>query len=198
MNEGYLKILLTNLLLLGLASGSVIAQQSTKVQSLILEGSKLRINGTSNVNDFECIYEDPIRTDTLTYSVEFEETSVKLEGDDLTLKIESFDCGKRGINRDFRKTLKSDVYPNIDIELLSVVSQSNIPALANVATTLGGITKEYTVELKDYTFENGIATVSGTNTINMSDFNISPPTALFGLIKVKNQIEINFNLIIEQ
>lgn len=198
MNDGYLKILLTNLLLLGLASGSVIAQQSTKVQSLILEGSKLRINGTSNVNDFECIYEDPIRTDTLTYSVEFEETSVKLEGDDLTLKIESFDCGKRGINRDFRKTLKSDVYPNIDIELLSVVSQSNIPALANVATTLGGITKEYTVELKDYTFENGIATVSGTNTINMSDFNISPPTALFGLIKVKNQIEINFNLIIEQ
>ncbi len=197
MIDGNYKFLFVSFALLVFTSGEAFARQTTEVQSIILEGSKLRINGTSNVNDFECIYEAPIEKDTLNYSVQFEDTSASIKGDDLSLVIDSFNCGKRGINRDLRKTLKSDIYPSIDIELLSVVSQSNIPTLANVATTLGGITKEYTIELRDYSFEQGVVTVSGTNKINMTDFNIDPPSALFGLIKVSNQIEINFTLIIQ-
>lgn len=174
------------------------ARQINEVKSIILESSKLRINGTSNVNDFECIYEDEIETDTLTHSIQIQDTSIAVQGDDISLRVNSFNCGKRGINRDFRKTMKSDVYPNIDIELLSIVSPYGIPTLANVATTLGGVTKEYTIELYDYQIENGVAIVSGTNRINMSDFGINPPTALFGLVKVRDEIEIEFSLTVKQ
>ena len=199
MKDGKITILyLCTLSLFFVSPENVFARQSNEVKSLILEDSKLRINGTSNVNDFECIYEDEIEPDTLTHNIQVQDTSIAVLGDDISLKIDSFNCGKRGINKDFRKTLKSDVHPNIEIELLSIVSPNGVPTLANVATTLGGVTKEYTIELRDYKFQNNLVIVSGTNKINMTDFGISPPTALFGMIKVKDQISIDFTLSIKQ
>lgn len=198
MKDVKIVIFFMSALILFSGTENASARQINEVKSIILESSKLRINGTSNVNDFECIYEDEIETDTLTHSIQIQDTSIAVQGDDISLRVNSFNCGKRGINRDFRKTMKSDVYPNIDIELLSIVSPYGIPTLANVATTLGGVTKEYTIELYGYQIENGVAIVSGTNRINMSDFGINPPTALFGLVKVRDEIEIEFTLTVKQ
>ncbi|MEQ9266237.1 MAG: YceI family protein [Balneolaceae bacterium] len=169
-----------------------------EVESLILEGSKLRINGTSNVNDFECIYDDRFETDTLKHIVQVEEAIVVLDGDQLKLEIDSFDCGKRGINRDFRNTLKSKVYPNIQIELVKVVAQNEVPFEAEIMASLAGVTNRYILELVNLSIENEQTQFEGTLTLKMSDFNLSPPTALFGLIKVRDEIDVNFLLKIRQ
>ncbi|MFV1884432.1 MAG: YceI family protein [Balneola sp.] len=198
MKDGKFIILCICIFSMLVGARNTFARQTNEIKSIILEESKLRINGTSNLNDFECIYEDEIEPDTLTHNVEVRDTSIAVQGDDISLKIDSFNCGKRGINRDFRKTLKSDVYPNIEIELLSIVSPNGQPTLANIATTLGGVTREYTIVLRDYEFLDDLVIVSGTNEINMTDFGISPPTALFGMIKVKDQISIDFTLSIKR
>lgn len=179
-------------------SESSFAQKTMEVESLILEGSKLSINGTSNVNDFECIYDDRFETDTLKHIVQVEEAIVVLDGDQLKLEIDSFDCGKRGINRDFRNTLKSKVYPNIQIELVKVVAQNEIPFEAEIMASLAGVTNRYILELVNLSIENEQTQFEGTLTLKMSDFNLSPPTALFGLIKVRDEIDVNFLLKIRQ
>lgn len=174
------------------------AWQDGRVNSVIMDGSKLKINGTSNVTDFECIYDEKIEQDTLSHYVEFEDTFVAVGGDELRLEIDSFDCGKRGINRDFRKVLRSSEYPNIDIRLEKVYREEGKPVEADVAITLAGTTNQYRVRLHQVALEKSSATVGGSQIINMTDFGIEPPTALFGLIKVDNTLQINFTLRIKQ
>ncbi len=175
---------------------NAIAFQSDESGSVSLDGSKLTINGTSNVNDFRCIYDEDSASGTASneqYDA-IQNASTSTSEDVLVLVVDSFDCGKRGINRDFRNTLKSDIYPTIHVELIDVVRKNEIPAMAIVNISLVGITKEYSVELGEAYVEDGDTLVPGTQIINMSDFNIEPPRALFGLIKVRDELTIQFSL----
>lgn len=181
-------------LILFLFPMSIMSQERSSVQSVILNESKLRINGTSNVNDFECVYEEELESDTLFHQVELAEAFANIQGDRLELVVESFDCGKRGINRDFRNTLKSKQYPNIHIEVLQVTAQNGIPEWATIAIELAGVTNTYEVDLKDVSIDNGQIQVFGEQNLRMSDFGLKPPTALFGLIKVRDRLKISFTL----
>lgn len=193
------KLLCAILILSSLLFGSkVYAQENIPVQSILLEGSKLRINGTSNVNDFSCLYDEAFETDTLRHLIKVGEDLVEVGGDELDLKIDSFDCGKRGINRDFRNTLKSKEYPFIVVELISVQNENGIPSKADVNISLAGESKDYAVPLENISFDKGIFTVQGEQVLNMTDFNIDPPSALLGLIKVKDRLTIQFSLRIKQ
>jgi hypothetical protein len=178
---------------------SVYAQQTQQVNSVILDDSKLTINGTSNVNDFECIYDEEFEEDTLSHTINIDEAIAEVEGEQLVLVVDSFDCGKRGINRDFRNTLKSDVYPTIELDLKKVIRVPGEPISAEVDITLAGVTKSYLVEFGEVKFyEEGFVEVLGTQPVQMSDFGIEPPRALFGLIKVNDELDINFTLRIIQ
>ena len=181
-------------LILFLFPMSIMAQERSSVQSVILNESKLRINGTSNVNDFECVYEEELESDTLFHQVELAEAFANIQGDRLELVVESFDCGKRGINRDFRNTLKSKQYPNIHIEVLQVTAQNGIPEWATIAIELAGVTNTYEVDLKDVSVDDSLIQVLGEQNLRMSDFGLKPPTALFGLIKVRDRLKISFTL----
>lgn len=175
------------------------AQQREQINTVILDDSKLTINGTSNVNDFECVYEEEFQEDTLQHTVAIDEAIAEVDGEQLILTIDSFDCGKRGINRDFRNTLKSDLYPTIQLDLKKVVQQDAERITAEVDITLAGVTRTYMVNFEEITYhEEGFLEVTGTQPVNMSDFGLNPPRALFGLIKVNDELDINFTLRIIQ
>ena len=172
-------------------------QQEVSIQTVVLNESKLRINGTSNVTDFECKYNNDFEVDTLSHHLEITEDSVLVSGDDLPLIIDSFDCGKRAINKDFKSTLKSKEYPNIDIKLLEVYSENGRPKRASVAISLGGATQQYLVSLTEEIMGNEVVAISGTQKLKLSDFNLEPPRALFGLIKVRDELDVSFELLVK-
>lgn len=185
-----------------ITSASVLdvqAQQREQVNTVILDDSKLTINGTSNVNDFECVYEEKFEQDTLQHTIDIDEAIAEVDGEQLILVVDSFDCGKRGINKDFRNTLKSDVYPTIELDLKKVIQQDPELITAEVDITLAGVTQTYQVNFEDIVFyEEGFIEVQGTQPVKMTDFGIKPPRALFGLIKVNDELDINFTLRIIQ
>ena len=172
----------------------VYAYQGSESESVLLDGSKLTINGTSNVTDFECVYNEDLDEPETTTEAEIQQATATSAGGELILVVDSFDCGKKGINKDFRSTLKSDVYPTIHVELLEVITQDNIPTIAVVNISIVGITKEYGVELGEAYVEDGVTMVRGSQALKMTDFNIDPPRALFGLVKVDDELKINFTL----
>lgn len=162
--------------------------------------SNLSINGTSNVNDFSCGLEQEFSSDTLSFSYQFEHNRVLIDGNTLYLNADEFDCGKRGINRDFRKTLKVNEYPHIKITLkeLFVEDAVALPDEALVSIEIAGTARDYIVPLAEIeNFENSIR-VSGEKALNISDFELEPPSALFGLVKVRDELKIEFNLLISQ
>ncbi len=172
-------------------------QQEVSIQTVVLNESKLRINGTSNVTDFECKYANSFELDTLSHQLEISKDSILVSGDNLPLTIDSFDCGKRAINRDFKSTLKSKEYPNIDISLLEVFSENDIPTSASIAISLGGTTQKYLVSLTEEVMDDKVVSISGTQKLKLSDFNLEPPRALFGLIKVRDELVVTFELLVK-
>jgi len=178
-------------------SEKINAQEIVPVKSTILNESKLSILGTSNVTDFECLYDDDFRIDTLSHSLTLDQELIKVSGDSLKLKIENFDCGKRGINKDFRNSLKSNDYPSIDISLISFKQSNKLLKEVNVVISLAGSEKIFELEFTSSYLENEIIKIEGEQKLKMSDFNLDPPRALLGLIKVRDELTIKFELLLK-
>lgn len=161
--------------------------------------SKLSINGTSNVSDFRCQSEHELQQDSLQFNYHFDEDTINVDGVSLSLEIDQFDCGKRGINRDFRSTLKYKEYPFINITLNELVLEEAtdiVPTQANVTISIAGNARDYTVPLTAFSSSEDRIIVGGTKTLYMSDFGLTPPSPLFGLVQVSDQLDITFDLVI--
>ena len=176
----------------------VQAQQRSVHQFEIRQGSSLSITGDTNITDFSCGYDlsllDPY------YEVNYLEKEGVLSFRNTILKLRNigFDCGSRGINKDFHALLQSDQYPVIGLELLTVEIQDQNTALAKVAIRIAGQVREYLIpvqlfpELAQHNEQS--LQIAGQLELNISDYGLQPPKKLFGIIVVKDDIQINFNL----
>lgn len=171
--------------------------QNGQVQ--LRDSSKLSIKGKSNVNEFTCESEHELQKDSLDYSYSVSGDTVHVSGVNLSLEIDQFDCGKRAINRDFKSTLKYKEYPFIEIILNELVvsdSTSLIPKEAKVTIRIAGTERDYTVPLNSFSSSEESFTVGGNKILRMTDFGLEPPSPMFGLIKVKDELDIQFDLVI--
>jgi hypothetical protein len=158
-----------------------------------LSESELIIKGKTNVNKFQCVYDINKISDSLTVIYTEKDNSLEFTKASMALKNLSFDCGNSGINKDFNKLLKTDEYPSISIGLINV-SETSIDSqvLAKVQIVICKIKKSYTIPIHVDT-SDGI-TVSGRLPIDINDFNLVAPKKVMGMIKVSNEIEIDFSL----
>ncbi len=196
MKGGKITILILGVLYLCTGTELSIARQTNNVSFFINEDSKLRINGTSNVNDFECFYNAPISSDSVFQSVTFGD-SLFFEGKPIQFKTSSFDCGKRAINRDLQKTLKADDFPFMELSIKTAEIADSVPFSSDLRVSIAGKTNIRPVTITAYSSSDSKITFSGNGQILLTDFGLEPPTALFGLVKVNDEIEINFELSIE-
>ncbi len=175
---------------------NALARQTNQATSIILESSKLRINGTSNVSNFECNYKNRISSDTLSHSITFSDSLI-VTGDTIQLSSDAFDCGKKPINKDLRKTLKAKDYPFLELELTSIEIADEVPFQALLSVTIAGIQRTETVTITEFSTEESGISFKGEGDILLTDFDLKPPRALFGLIKVDDRVDIHFDLMLE-
>jgi hypothetical protein len=180
----------------GLLPALTLAQDG---QVQLRDSSKLSIKGKSNVNEFTCESEHELQKDSLDYAYTVSGDTVQVSGVNLNLEIDQFDCGKRAINRDFKSTLKYKEFPFIQIILNELVvsdSTSLIPKEAKVTIRIAGVERHYTVPLNSFSSSEESFTVGGNKILRMTDFGLEPPTPMFGLIKVEDELDIQFDLVI--
>jgi hypothetical protein len=170
-------------------------------QVKLTDKSKLSIKGKSNVNEFRCKAEQDLQKDSLNYTYSVQEDTVTVSGVSLSLEISQFDCGKRAINRDFRSTLKYEEYPFIEIilnELVLKEASDIIPNEALVTIRIAGEERHYTVPLNTFSSSEESYTVGGNKLLYMTDFGLTPPSPMFGLIQVDDELDIEFELVIRR
>ncbi len=177
-----------------ISSNNAFSQDFIDIQTKMLNDSKLTIFGTANVTSFECEYTKDLEQDTLNHQIKPYSDTIIILGDALNLRVNEFNCGKRAINKDFKNALKYKEHPNIKINLLNVYIYKEIPTHVDVAITITNVTKHFTIYLEQHTNEVGNIMVKGFQDLKMTDFSIKPPTALFGLIKVHDDLRIEFDL----
>jgi hypothetical protein len=164
--------------------------------------SRLAISGESNVNDFKCEVDRYFRADNLSlYSTGG--TDYVFSHNYLVLDLMEFDCGKRLITRDFRETLNAENEPGVIISFISLDRLPDVDSGNDVLTgilrvTIAGISKETEVQLSMGKQDNGLIYLHGMHDFEFTDFGLEAPTKFMGLINVKNELKVTFDLILEE
>ena len=166
----------------------VINEEVIQREVLITTESFLYIKGTSNINTFTCVYDATTLSRKVPVRFTQNNNTMHFKNVQMQLKNTGFNCGNRGINNDFHDLLQTKKYPNIHFGLLSTTKNKG-EIDAHVAIEIAGIKKQYKVPVKT----NGeLAPLEGVLCVNITDFGLTPPTKMMGMIVVREAIEIVF------
>ena len=164
---------------------------------VVMQGSSLTVNGSTNLNKFQCDITDYSLPDTIT-CVKASITQTLLMNGKLKLDIESFDCHNRMMTSDLRKTLKCKDFPKLTIKFISIKSfpdfknPTKITGLVDIE--IAGVEKQYDISYVFTVDNSNMVHLKGERAVTFTDFNLRPPSKLGGAIKVKDALLVTFKL----
>lgn len=170
---------------------------------IIQDGSKIYLEGTTNVNTFRCHCEDYFEPKYLEVAIE--PSRYIYQKAHLKITAKKLNCHNEKMNRDMYAALKSDIHPAIQIELLDNWYDTNKSATMNtwfdikarIKLTITHVTKEMYIQGKVKRTSANSFELHGKKDILLTDFGITPPQAMLGMIKVNDQISLSFFLKIQ-
>ncbi|MFT6036234.1 MAG: hypothetical protein ACI9XJ_001812 [Marivirga sp.] len=156
------------------------------------ENSSVKIIGTTNVNEFSCVYKSEIFADTLEIKLSPEGEMIATSGASFQLPVDRFKCESSQMTVDFKALLKSEGHPNINVKLLGIYD-SELKNQVKLAIVLAGIEKNFDVFTTIAVQEN-VFHCQGKPKLCITDFGLSAPEKFFGMIKVNETITVEVNL----
>ncbi len=163
-----------------------------------MKGGSLRVDGSTNINKFNCEITNYSNPDTINISKNPDRSALSIAGD-VKLNVQNFDCHNPVMTADLRKTLKAKQYPNLIIRFLSLSKYPNLAIKQDyvkglVSIELAGVTRRFEVDYKFLSGKEDVLDLIGTRKINFTDFNITPPRKIGGMIQTDNELSVMFAL----
>jgi polyisoprenoid-binding protein YceI len=193
-----MKSLVTTILLALFAfTGTVEAQNQNFT---LLDKSTMQIDGTSTIHDWTADVNDFSTSISMNSdSMETENPSNFVDSFSLTVPVDGIKSGKGGMDRKIYGALKQDDYPTIRFTLISVdasgqASESAVTMNATGELEVAGVAREITLPVESMIAEDGSIKFTGNYEMNMKDYNVDPPSAVFGTIKSGEKVTISFEL----
>jgi len=161
--------------------------------------SKIRVEGTSSLHDWTC--EVKAITGTFEAGAAPATTLEALSGVQITVPVSGLESKNGQMNKKAREALKANASPTIQYVMKSAQVQS--PPAADGWTTLkatgtlkiAGVEKPVTLTVKGKEVGGGSYRFTGSTPLQMSDFGISPPTAMLGTLKTGDRVTIHFDVV---
>lgn len=187
-------IILLSIGIVGLPAAAARAQEPT---------GELEIAGTSNVTAFTCVETD-IRTRLLSgrgFADQILAGQAPVDGVVLVFPVSPIDCGNGRMNKDLRKALKAAEYGTITYELTAsdvgrAAAAGATPVEVEGRLTIAGTTRSLPMQVTVSKDEDGGLRVAGGQAIRMTDFGIDPPSPMLGLVKVKDEVRVKFDVVL--
>ena len=172
----------------------------------IQEQSKLSLNGTTNVSKFNCACGQKFKPQTFFAAASANRSNIAFSHTVIHLATTSLDCGNRLMNKDMYHALRAEDHPNISIELKKAVFPPGVTIDdcsewveldAETTITIAGTARKVPLKVKARSLSAGRFQFRSEQVLKMTDFGIQPPTAVMGAVKVRDEIQIQFDLIVE-
>jgi polyisoprenoid-binding protein YceI len=183
------QILITGILLI--ASAVTTAQ----VLRIVPKNSSITINGTSNLHDWTSKSEQV--KGELVLSAPNQVQSLSLE-----IPVKSIKSKEKLMDSKTYDAFNADKNPNIYFKLTDL---SNLQIIGNDVNvnfngnlTMAGATRKVTIKATGKNNGNGTYIFNGNVSLKMTDFKMSPPTALLGAIKVGDAVKLAFNITLQE
>ena len=169
-------------------SFSAIGQNFTLNQS----DSSLKILGTSNIHDWE------MKANEQMGSISFKDmTTAEMSKLEIVVTAEALKSGKKSMDKNTYKALNTKTHEEIKYVYERTTSKEKVgdnhyKINTQGELTLNGVTKPISLSFSMTTNSN-VITLKGEKKIKMTDYNVEPPTALFGTIKTGDEVNIVFD-----
>ena len=140
-----------------------------------------------------------MNSDKATYDVVFETNP---QGDPqqlislvVSVPAESLKSGKGGMDKNAYSALKTDKHKQITFQLASgKIDGKTIRCLGSL--TIAGTTKQIDVEATYTILPDGSIQCKGSKKLAMKDYNVEPPSFMFGSVTTGNEITVSFDVIL--
>ena len=167
----------------------------------LLPASSITVDGTSTLHDWTVTAEE--HTGSITISAKKSANNLLKKGTItamlLTIPVSGMKSEKgETMNNKMHRALKMEAAPNItytlskSIEFEILDTQSRTISTSGILT-IAGVKKTIQSTVK-ITLDNGVLIVVGKFPVKLSDFDIEPPSAMFGQIETGDNVTVNFRL----
>ena len=122
----------------------------------------------------------------------------------LRVPVTTLRCGSAKMERDMYEALRAEQHPSIDFQFTELIGGINhdIDAgsyrapIAGVLT-LAGESRTIRIDVDAQRLASDTFRLSARLPLKMTDYDITPPTALFGAIKARNDLMVRFELVLK-
>lgn len=151
---------------------------------------ELKVIGGSTLHDWEMVATAASGKAELTIDGQ----SIKaIPMAEVTMKATALKSGKGQMDELAYKALKADKNPNIHFKLTSYKNLGGNKASVTGNLTIAGTTKPITFQVL-YLVKGEAVKIEGDTSFKMTDFNMTPPTAVFGTIKTEDKVKVSFKM----
>lgn len=177
---------LLGILLLMVFTNSVTAQVNYTTSNVTL-----KVSGTSNLHDWDVKSSTATVTANITASPAGTITAISALN--FTTPVVALKSEHNGMDKNTYKALKKDANPNISfVQKTATVTGNTIKSHGTLTIAGKGVETELVTTYK--VNADKTITVTGSKNINMVDYGVEPPTALFGTIKTGKDVVLSFTV----
>lgn len=167
---------------------SLSAQQTYQAEA---QSGTIVIEGTSNIHDWEM---DAEKFSSQLTATENLETISNLE---LKVVVDGLKSGKGGMDKNAYKALNEDDYKTIVFKSTEIsiekTADNTYKAVAKGQLSMAGANKNVSIPFSLKSSGQNLK-LEAEHTIDMTNYDIDPPKAMFGTIKTGKEVTINFEL----
>ena len=115
------------------------------------------------------------------------------------LAVANLSSGEKGLDKNAYKALKAKQFKNIAYKLISATISTEGAGRFLLNThgdlTIAGVTRQITMEVHCVVNSDGTITCTGTDTLNMTDYQVKPPTFMLGAMKTGDALTLDFTMV---
>jgi polyisoprenoid-binding protein YceI len=152
--------------------------------------SYLTVAGTSTLHDWTMTTKEP------QVQVAFDIANgviTQVKNLNVTVACQSLKSAHNAMDKNAYSSLKADKFKTITFKIASATVQGNAIQCTG-SLFISGVTKNVTVSASYEVKPDGTINVTGSMPIKMSDYQVEPPTFMFGSVKTGNDVKVSFNL----
>jgi polyisoprenoid-binding protein YceI len=186
--------------LLAMIAGVAGAQETARVA--VSPESKLWIEGTSNLHGWSC------KAEKLDAAIDLDAAAAAQLGSappkalkrvEVKVAVKSLKCGHGAMDNNLYKALNADATPDVSYILATFEAAPGEAKDSFTLHTVGTLSvagKERKIEMDVVAsrLADGTVKATGMVPIKMTDYGITPPTAIFGRLKTGDEVKVNFEL----
>ena len=180
---------------------NIPCNSQSQIEFRISPASVLSLSGESSVTGFSCELRNNFTNTRQLITAEVKDDMLKLDGAEIEIIIENFDCANARMERDLQDAMKANQFPSMTLRIMEFNYTGGIDEILEskcttglVEITLANISQCVFLNFNDIELSDNLLSISGTKEIDMREFDIIPPQVLLGLVKVDEIIVIKFDL----